>query len=213
MFSINIGLLSINVPLALQAIFFNILLLAITRYFNNKNTFSRIFAVICILPIIGFAASIWADRSEHFAFNLILMEASYINVCYYCRELFSPIKCKIMFVFLSLLYLWWATILFGKLYYECGVVGTEFYEQQVNYILNQNEFFIIKNLNLTKIYFAIGLEHYFASPVGIKDNIFQIIQFIYGILAQGTILAMAFDMVNRLIRPTYTTKTRFKFRK
>lgn len=102
---------------------------------------------------------------------------------------------------LTLFFIIWITVLFGKFYYDNNLIDTSIYYNQVYEIFKKYKWFPIYNFHLSLLFFNIGIKGYFVTPENITLNDIYFVQFVFGIIISGTIISGTFDFIRNIIFP------------
>lgn len=152
--------------------------------------------------MIGSMGGLWYLTNQLFLVSILINFTFYICFCHSLRKRVQIVPYTIFFVFVTLFFIIWITVIFGKYYFDNELVEILDYKLQYNAILELHDFFLAANLKLSIMFFNIGFEKYFSFPTDISFSNPFFIQFIAGIVISGTIISWGFDMFKQLIVPS-----------
>lgn len=171
------------------------------NYFEeyNKTKKNRLFfdslIILCFFYLWG------VTKSRLFLFYIILFICSYINLCIVHKKNWGKITYTILFTLFSVFFVIWITVLFGKYYYDNNLIDVTIYKNQIEQIIEKYKWFPIYDFYLSIIFFNISLEKYFIVPSYISIHNVQFIQFLVGIVINGTIIFGFYDLIKAIIIP------------
>lgn len=171
------------------------------RYYEKNGGSKTIEILVCTVFIIVLSLELWGYESKYFLFILLLFTFSYVNLCIVYKKNFGRTQYNITFVLLTLFFVIWITVLFGKFYYDNNLIDVSIYDDRVNEIFTKYKWFPIYDFHLSLIFFDIGIKKYFIEPENIMLNDIHFVQFISGIIISGTIISGIFEFIKNIIFP------------
>lgn len=161
-------------------------------------------AIDCIIAIVSGSSFMWISTLDEMLLNLLILICGYTSICFFIKKAVFSINTKIVIFFLvSVVFLWWSTVLFGKLYMDnCLEDSCEYYDI-ITRIIDDDQFFIVMNLRMSVIYLSVGIERYFIVPNKADINDLQFLQFIFGFIAGGTVITTIFSIITKFIAPSH----------
>lgn len=178
--------------------------------YNKAGMIKKKYEVLLVsFLIIIFDFTLWGNISEYVIVYLLLLTFSYINICIVFKKNFSKLFYIVLFILLSVFYVLWITVLFGKYYYDNCLIDVSIYQYQIDDIIDKygESFYTIYDFHLSKVFFSIALEKYFIIPQPISLSNLQFIQFLVGLIIGGTIIESLFDIIKGSILPALPRKS------
>ncbi len=184
----------------ISVITFNLLLWTCIEKENESVVF---LIFVFTLSIIMFSFMLWAFTTNKilFLFALLMFLGSYLNLCVFHKKVFNDKQYIIFFTLLTIFFVIWITVLFGKFYYDNKLIETWVYQSKIAKINRKYNFPLFYDFHLSLIFFDIGFEKYFTIPKNIELYDIQFIQFIFGFIISGTIISGIFDFIKNIIFP------------
>ena len=165
--------------------------------FGSKNIDLVYSTTILIMLSLNF----WEYANECMLLFLFILTLSYTNLCIVFKKNCNNLQYTIIFIILTIFYLLWITVLFGKYYYDNNLIDTSIYTDCIEEIYNKYDWFPVYDFHLSIIFFEIAFEKYFIIPEKIILNDVQFVQFVSGIIISGTIISGTLDFIKKLIFP------------
>lgn len=174
----------------------------------EEDVGNYIIAVNCIIIIAIFSSFMWASTLDEMLLNILLLICGYASICFFNKKAVFKINTKIIIFFItSVIFLWWITVLFGKLYMDNHLENSYECYDQITRIIDDGQFFVVMDFRMSVIYLSVGLEHYFIIPDKADINDLQFLQFIFGFIAGSTIVNKIFSIVAKFIAPFHNKTT------
>ena len=179
---------------------FGIIYLSILTYlliFENKSHSS---ILLIFIAFIAYNSYLFDYFGKTPLWCLFVIFFSYISISIMLKQITITKIYKLFFLMLSLLLIYWVTVVFGKYYYENIFIVKEQYIKTIELIMQNKNLIINNNFYLSIIYFYIGLEKYFHISENIPSNNLQYFQYIIGFVFSGTLFSVIFDLVKDFLR-------------
>ena len=177
-------------------------------YKVEEEPYKYVLIASCIIVLLFCSAFMWVDTLDKMLLNILLLTYSYSSICFFNKKAsFSINSQTIIFFIVSIVFLWWVTVLFGKLYMDNNIEESYGCYSQIAKIINDGQFFIVMNIRMSAVYLSVGIEHYFIIPSRADINDLQFLQFIFSFIAGGTIIAAILSVITRFIAPFYNKAT------
>lgn len=174
-----------------------------TRHWEKIGGSTKTKLLGCTVILILLSFLFWSFTYKQFIIAIITLVFSFANLCFLHKKNWGRMQYTLIFIFLSTFYILWLTVLFGKFYYDNELIDISLYMNQVEDIIDKYDWYLfpIYDFQLSIIFFDIGLEKYFTLPKQLSLSNIQFIQFLIGIIINGTIVFSVFDLIKSAIAP------------
>lgn len=144
----------------------------------------------------------WTMTNQFFLIFVGGFAFTYVHFCFSAKRRIHTALYTLIFVTLSLLFIVWTTVMFGKYYFDNRLVDLLNYQTQYTVIIDANDWFPVMDLKLSIMYFDISFKNYFVLPdkISLENPFF--VQFSLGIVISGTIISWAIDTIKNFVAPS-----------
>lgn len=185
----------------LSIISFNILPYHISNKSSDTEKFYAALSVPFVFVLLYFG--ILSQSSRLLTLNFVIFSVSYLNFCFSLKKRI-PLKCyAIIFIIISLLFVFGITAIFGQYYVKSNLVDTSNYMLQYNTIINTHDCGPIMDFKLSILFFDVGFETYSILPdladSSLKNPFF--IPLVFRIILNGIIISLVVDIIKYFVMP------------
>ena len=152
--------------------------------------------------ILEFIIVPWTMTNQFFLIFVVAFTFSYVHFCFTTKKRINTALYTVIFITLSILFIVWTTVMFGKYYFDNHLIDLLDYQSQYETILTANDWFPIMDLKLSIMYFDISFKTYFVLPDKISFENPAFVQFSLGIVISGTIISWVIDTIKDFVAPS-----------